>query len=98
MVGGKNIQASRLVDSSLDAITADGEGYIAELTVSPEIEQQVSENGITATLAINVKNSICCKCGKPYQQCECIKFLDPQCTDNLVDFDLIGVFWTNRMA
>ena len=86
------------VDSSLDAITADGEGYIAELTVSPEIEQQVSENGITATLALNVKNSICCKCGKPYQLCECIKFLDPQCTDNLVDFDLIGVFWTNRMA
>ena len=86
------------VDSSLDAITTDGEGYIAELTVSPEIEQQVSENGITATLALNVKNSICCKCGKPYQQCKCIKFLDPQCTDNLVDFDLIGVFWTNRMA
>lgn len=86
------------VDTPLDTITADGKGYIAELTVSPEIEQQVSENGITATLALNVKNSICCKCGKPYQQCDCIKYMDPLCTDNLVDFDLIGMFWTNRMA
>ena len=86
------------VDTPLDSISIGGDEYIAELSVSSEIEQLISENSITATLALNVKNSICCKCGKPYYQCGCIKFLDPQCNDNLVDFDLIGVFWTNRMA
>lgn len=86
------------VDAPLDSISIGDDEYIAELSVSSEIEQQISENSITATLARNVKNSICCKCGRPYHQCGCIKFLDPQCTDNLVDFDLIGVFWINRMA
>jgi hypothetical protein len=86
------------VDILLSAISICDDKCTAEFSVSSEIEQQIFENGITATFALNVKNSICCKCMRPYHQCKCVKFLDPQCTDNLVDFDLIGVFWTNRRA
>ncbi len=86
------------LDMPLDAISYGDDGYTAELSVPTEIEQQISKNGITATFALNVKNSICNKCGKPYYQCGCIKYFDSQCTDNMVDFDLVGVFWTNRMA
>lgn len=86
------------LDSPLTPITVNDDGCTADILVLSETAQEISENNITATVALNVKNSICCKCRRRYSQCDCIKFLDPQCTDDLVEFDLVGEFWTNRMA
>lgn len=86
------------IDTALENMSVDDEGCTAELTVPEKISNQISKQSITATLVVNVKSSICCKCNRPYHQCGCIKFLDSQCTDRLADFDLAGAFWTNRMA
>ena len=40
----------------------------------------------------------CNKCGRDYTQCACVKFIDENVFDEVVEADLIGLIWTNRNA
>ena len=45
-----------------------------------------------------IKNSKCNKCGKPYFQCDCIKFIDDDVTEEIIDFEWLAMSWTLHHA
>jgi hypothetical protein len=40
----------------------------------------------------------CNRCGQTYRDCACIKFVDDDVSDTVVDANLLGFFWTDRSA
>ena len=45
-----------------------------------------------------VKRTICSACGEDYLVCNCSKYIDDPVQQNMVDIELLDLFWTNRPA
>ena len=86
------------LDKSPDSVKFEDNWYIAGLSLPEEQVELMCKETITATVAWDVKNTVCCKCNRAYRQCSCIKYIDPECTDDLTDVDAFGLFFTKRMA
>jgi hypothetical protein len=64
---------------------------------SPEWEMlQTGELQVAAALL--VRRSRCSKCGRPYMDCLCCKYLDAGVSQVIEEFPCLGAFWTNRRA
>lgn len=38
------------------------------------------------------------KCGADYLRCKCVKFIDEDVSENHIEYEQIGMTWTNRSA
>lgn len=45
-----------------------------------------------------VKNSKCTKCGADYLSCKCVKFIDEDVSEHHIEYEQIGMTWTNRVC
>lgn len=45
-----------------------------------------------------VKNSKCTKCGADYLSCKCVKFIDEDVLEHHIEYEQIGMTWTNRVC
>lgn len=77
--------------------TDDG-GMFVELCVTENTAKKLIDNSVVATSVHMVNSSICNRCGKQYELCGCIKFLEANCTNSFLDAKYIGAFWTTRQA
>ena len=74
---------------------------IISLVRCPAIERAlplVKEKGLVVTTAFILKASECHKCHGSYQECECIKTIDPDVSQMITNAEMFGVFWTDRPA
>ena len=39
---------------------------------------------------------MCSKCGTDCMNCHCVKFIDKDVSENHIDYEQIGITWTNR--
>ena len=76
----------------------DCSGMYAQLVLPHNIVNWINENGtVTASVVGLLEKTICNNCGKPYQNCNCIKFIDSEVTD-IPSTKTLGLFWTDKMA
>lgn len=58
--------------------------------------KSMHEHGITMVPAYRIKKDICLKCGIEYRKCKCVKFIDKDADNVIVEADFIGIICTNR--
>jgi hypothetical protein len=74
---------------------------VISLVKCPSIERAmplIKEKGLVVTTAFILKASECQGCHESYQECDCIKIVDPGVTQIVTDAEMCGVFWTDRSA
>ena len=76
----------------------EGKEEIVELAVSKEEASYLKDNKIICAPIKWVKNSKCTKCGADYLRCKCVKFIDEDVSENHIEYEQIGMTWTNRSA
>jgi hypothetical protein len=69
-----------------------------QLNLSKDEGEYLREHQIIAAPFYRIKRDRCCKCGEDYLQCGCVKFIDEDVADEVVEADLGGMTWTNRNA
>ena len=70
----------------------------ALFNLSKDEGDYLREHHIHAAPFYRIKRDRCCKCGEDYLQCSCVKFIDEDVADEVVEADLSGMTWTNRNA
>ena len=70
----------------------------AQFNLRKEEGDYLREHHIHAAPFYRIKRDRCCKCGEDYLQCSCVKFIDEDVADEVVEADLSGMTWTNRNA
>ena len=85
-------------EKHISGIQTDDSGMSIELILQKDILKTLTDNHITASSIHTVKSSICNSCGKQYETCDCIKFLDPDCTNTFDNLEYLGSFWTTQQA
>ena len=70
----------------------------ATLKLKEEEYNIINNNNIQIAPMYKIKNSKCNKCGKPYFQCDCIKFIDDDVTEEIIDFEWLAMSWTLHHA
>lgn len=58
----------------------------------------VKDKGLVVSQALVIKDSECQRCHERYATCGCIKDIDPEVWQQITDFEILGVFWTDRSA
>ena len=76
----------------------EGKEEIVELAVSKQEASYLKDNKIICAPIKWVKNSKCTKCGADYLRCKCVKFIDEDVSENHIEYEQIGMTWTNRSA
>lgn len=71
---------------------------IVSLQIPKEDAKYLEENKIICAPIKWVKSSKCSKCGADYMNCNCVKFIDKDVSENHIDYEQIGMTWTNRSA
>ena len=72
--------------------------YSVELLLPNEDVNYVQDNKVIVAPAYLIKESRCKKCGKEYQRCGCIKFIEDDVSEEIIKMDYLGMIWTNRSA
>ena len=76
----------------------DGAPKTLKEAVSKEEASYLKDNKIICAPIKWVKNSKCTKCGADYLRCKCVKFIDEDVSENHIEYEQIGMTWTNRSA
>ncbi|MDR0839992.1 MAG: hypothetical protein LBN26_01190 [Christensenellaceae bacterium] len=82
----------------IDKLEPDDVGVWAWLKLEKDQYEVVRDNGIWICAMFEIKQSKCSVCGKSYEKCDCIKLLEANVTEEIVDANFLGVIWTNRSA
>lgn len=82
--------------NNIEKLKVDDGTINIKLRLSSEEKEYLCAHQITEAPFFRIKRDICCKCGKEYSQCDCIKYIDEGVEDVVVDADLLGLIWTNR--
>ena len=75
-----------------------GNDVYATFLLKKEQFMHIKEKRITGAPFFRVKRTICNKCNQNYIMCDCVKFIDPDVSDELRDAEKWGMIWTNRSA
>ena len=70
----------------------------AQFNMTKEEGDELLQHKIISAPFYRINEDKCNKCGKDYSQCDCVKFIDENVSDVVVDADLLGLIWTNRNA
>lgn len=70
----------------------------AQLNISSDEGEYLREHKIVMAPFYRIKEDFCRKCGGNYVQCNCVKFIDKDVTDEVTKADMVGMTWTNRNA
>lgn len=76
----------------------EGKEKIVELAIPKEDALYLKDNKIICAPIKWVKNSKCTKCGADYLSCKCVKFIDEDVSEHHIEYEQIGMTWTNRSA
>jgi hypothetical protein len=80
----------------------DDTGIVADLVVPRKDEDLIRSLMATGTLGVRpcmlIKESECSRCRQPYEQCACIKVVDPEVKQIITKCLILGAFWTDRAA
>lgn len=76
----------------------EGKEEIVELSIPKEEALYLKDNKIICAPIKLVKNSKCTKCGTDYLECKCVKFIDEDVSEQHIEYEQIGMIWTNRSA
>lgn len=76
----------------------EGKEKIVELAIPKEDALYLKDNKIICAPIKWVKNSKCTKCGEDYLSCKCVKFIDEDVSEHHIEYEQIGMTWTNRSA
>ena len=75
-----------------------GNDVYATFLLKKEQLMHIKEKRITGAPFFRVKRTICNRCNQNYIMCDCVKFIDPDVSDELRDAEKWGMIWTNRSA
>ena len=75
----------------------DGHVY-AQFNITKEEGDELLQHKISSVPFYRINQDRCNKCGKDYTQCDCVKFIDENVSDEVVKADFLGLIWTNRNA
>ena len=70
----------------------------AQFNMTKEEGDELLQHKIISAPFYRINEYKCNKCGKDYSQCDCVKFIDENDSDVVVDAELLGLIWTNRNA
>lgn len=70
----------------------------AQFNIAKEDGNELLQHKIIAAPFFKIDEERCHKCGKNYNQCACVKFIDEDVSVEVVKADLLGLIWTNRNA
>ena len=94
---GGNLSIKRNFVSS-EKIKSCGKDGVATLLLSKEEKEVITEQEISATVALVDEVVKCSKCGQDYHNCKCISLIDDDVIEIIENGKLIGATWTNRSA
>ena len=75
----------------------DGRIYV-QFNMTKGERDELLEHKIGSAPFYKINQDRCNKCGRDYTQCACVKFIDENVYDEVVEADLLGLIWTNRNA
>lgn len=58
----------------------------------------IENDGVNVAMVYEIKSSQCSHCGKDYAQCDCIKFIDKNISEQIKEYEIIGLIWTIHHA